>query len=78
MKQILLTLLCVFSFSVIVAQTNVKGTIKDNTGQGIPGASVIIKGTTSGGISDFDGNFSFTTIAIGKQTIQGIVGATSG
>ena len=29
MKHLLLTLLCVFSFSVIVAQTNIKGTIKD-------------------------------------------------
>tara|TARA_R110002126_G_scaffold291790_1_gene458442 strand:+ start:22653 stop:25325 length:2673 start_codon:yes stop_codon:yes gene_type:complete len=70
MKHLLLTLLCVFSFSVIAAQTNIKGTIKDNTGSGIPGASIIIKGTTSGGTSDFDGNFSFKTSAEGKQTIQ--------
>jgi len=65
-----LSLLCVFSFSVIAAQTNIKGTIKDNTGSGIPGASIIIKGTTSGATSDFDGNFSFSTPAEGEQTIQ--------
>lgn len=70
MKHLLLTLLCIFSFSVTAAQTNIKGTIKDNTGSGIPGASIIIKGTTSGGTSDFDGNFSFKTSAEGDQTIQ--------
>ena len=70
MKNLLLTLLCVFSFSVIAAQTNINGTIKDNTGSGIPGASIIIKGTTSGVTSDFDGNFSFKTSAEGEQTIQ--------
>ena len=70
MKHSLLTLLCVFSFSVIAAQTNIKGTIKDNTGEGIPGASIIIKGTTSGSTSDFDGNFSFTSSAVGEQSIQ--------
>lgn len=70
MKHFLLTLLCVFSFSVIAAQTNLKGTIKDNTGAGIPGASIVVTGTTSGGTSDFDGNFSFTTSAVGEQTIR--------
>ena len=58
------------SFSATYTQTKVKGTIKDATGGPIPSASIIIKGTTSGGTSDFDGNFSFTTTSTGEQTLQ--------
>ena len=36
----------------------VKGTVVDETGSPIPGASVYVKGTTNGTISDIDGNFS--------------------
>lgn len=34
------------------------GTIKDSAGESLPGASVLIKGTTQGVVSDLDGNFS--------------------
>jgi len=34
------------------------GTVTDNDGNPLPGASVIIKGTTKGSITDFDGNFT--------------------
>ncbi len=70
MKKILLTLTCIISISAMFAQTVVKGSVKDNLGNIIPNASVIIKGTTSGGSSDFDGNFNFTTKSTGKQTLQ--------
>ncbi|APZ45503.1 TonB-dependent receptor [Polaribacter reichenbachii] len=70
MKKILLTLICIIGFSAMQAQTVVKGSIKDTSGNPIPSASVIIKGTTSGGSSDFDGNFNFTTTSTGNQTLQ--------
>lgn len=41
------------------AQKNITGTVKDaNTQEPIIGAAVMLKGTTIGGITDFDGNFS--------------------
>ena len=40
----------------ISAQT-VKGTVKDNTGEPIIGATVKEKGTTNGTVTDVDGNF---------------------
>ncbi|MGB5817916.1 MAG: VIT domain-containing protein [Saonia sp.] len=36
----------------------VSGTILDSDGQPLPGANVVVKGTTNGTTADFDGNFS--------------------
>lgn len=36
----------------------VKGIVKDKTGEAVIGANVVVKGTTNGCITDFDGNFS--------------------
>lgn len=41
---------------VSAQQINVQGTVKDAVG-GVPGASVIVKGTTDGTIADIDGKF---------------------
>ncbi len=44
------------------AQTTVKGKVIDaGTGEGLISASVVVKGTTDGMVTDFDGNFEFTT-----------------
>ncbi|MET2986332.1 SusC/RagA family TonB-linked outer membrane protein [Aureibaculum conchae] len=43
--------------SFVYAQRTVTGTVNDASGP-LPGASVIIKGTTTGTTTDFDGNFS--------------------
>lgn len=54
--------LFVMLFSVIsFAQTTVKGTVTDNTGQPLPGANIIIEGTTTGTSTDFDGKYTITT-----------------
>ena len=37
----------------------VSGTVIDDLGLPLPGASIVEKGTTNGVVSDFDGNFSF-------------------
>ena len=47
--------------SVALAQSQVSGTVTDAAdGQAIPGASIIIKGTTSGTVTDANGNFTMT------------------
>ncbi len=60
MKTLLKFILLFFCTS-IYAQTTVKGNVIDVNGQPILGANVIIVGTSSGTITDFDGNFSFST-----------------
>ena len=59
MKTIL-SILMLFSCSLIYAQTTVTGSVVDDSGQPIPGANIIVTGTTTGTITDFDGNFSLT------------------
>lgn len=44
---------------IALAQTNtITGTVKDNAGMPIPGANVLIKNTSSGVQTDFDGKFA--------------------
>lgn len=54
--QIMMLMFCATTF----AQTTVTGTVTDDSGQPLPGANIIIDGTTTGTISDFDGNYSLT------------------
>lgn len=39
-------------------QSTITGTVNDNNGMPLPGANVLVKGTTNGTQTDFDGNFS--------------------
>lgn len=39
-------------------QFTVQGTVSDNTGAPIPGVTVLVKGTSKGTATDFDGNYS--------------------
>jgi len=43
---------------VIQDLVDVSGTILDDNGQPLPGASIVEKGTTNGAVSDFDGNYT--------------------
>ncbi len=46
--------------SEISFQGILQGTVMDDQNLPLPGASIVIKGTTDGVVSDFDGNFSIT------------------
>ena len=50
-------LFCVFSY----AQTTVTGSITDRNSQPLSGATVVIVGTSTGVVADFDGNYSITS-----------------
>ena len=51
-----------------------KGPVKDATGESVIGASVVVKGTTNGTITDFDGNFSLDGIKKGDVIVISYVG----
>ena len=62
MKRLNLIILCLFiGIGAAIAQTmKVKGTVTDEAGEPIVGASILVKGTTTGITTDFDGKFELT------------------
>jgi len=60
----LFVLICGLSFSSLRANslsnfaTTVSGTVTDETGESLIGVNILIKGTASGTVTDFDGNYT--------------------
>ena len=55
----------------------IKGRVTDQSGTSIPGASVVVKGTTTGVSTDSDGNFSIVLPTGAKSLIISFVGMKS-
>jgi len=55
-KNLLFVALLLISATVL-GQTKITGTVVDNTNEPLPGATVMVKGTTVGASTDFDGKF---------------------
>lgn len=59
--RLIAVILCAFFLCLVVEaqaqERTISGRITDESGEAIPGASVIVKGTSKGTISDFDGKF---------------------
>ena len=56
--SILLSTLCLFAY----AQKTITGAIVDSTDEPLIGANVLVKGTTNGTITDFDGKFTLKDV----------------
>jgi TonB-linked SusC/RagA family outer membrane protein len=57
----ILTLLLAFVVQLTFAQEKtISGTVVDETNMPLPGATVLIKGTTTGASTDFDGNYTIS------------------
>ena len=82
-KLLLLVLIFISGTSYLMAQSSVTGKVTDENGNGVPGANIIIKGTSSGTITDIDGNFSINTSSsdilivtyVGYSTQEIVVGS---
>ena len=55
---LLLSVMCFAAY----AQKTVTGTVKDATGEPMIGVNILVDGTTIGGITDFDGNFTIKDV----------------
>ena len=53
---------------------DVSGNVQDDTGFPIPGVNVIVKNTSKGAVSDFDGNFTIADIEIGTTLTFSFIG----
>ena len=62
MKQLvkLFSLFFIMTGLIGFAQNTVSGTVSDTEGLPLPGATVVVQGTSIGVTSDFDGNYSIT------------------
>lgn len=58
LRHLMSLALMVFCTSSVFAQKKVTGTVIDATGEPIIGATVMVKGTTTGTVTDFDGHFT--------------------
>ena len=71
------------SFSGIQAQNanskqkRITGTVRDITGEGLPGASIIIKGTKTGTTTDVNGRYSLTNVSPENTLVVTFVGMTT-
>lgn len=64
LRSVCFMLLIFLSMPFLSAQgLTVSGRITDKSGESIIGASVLVKGTTNGTITDFDGNFTIQNVA---------------
>lgn len=62
----------------VIQQGNIcKGVVKDETGESIIGASVLVKGTTNGTITDIDGNFTLSNLKKGDVIEVSYIGYKS-
>ena len=75
---ILLVFLLFAGLQVVLAQKTITGKVTSSQdGLGIPGATVLVKGTTQGIITDMDGAFKLTVPATATKLVVSVVGMKS-
>ena len=72
-KRFLLSFLTLMLCTIMYAQQEITGTVIDETGEGVIGATVMEKGTSNGTVTDFDGNFKLKVDA-GKTLVISYIG----
>lgn len=58
-------------------QKSLTGKVIDSSGVGLPGVSVVVKGTTTGTITDIDGNYSLNNVPANATLLFSFVGMRS-
>ena len=72
-KRFLLGMMLVFASTLTYAQTEITGTVVDETGEGVIGATIMEKGTSNGTVTDLDGNFTLK-VEPGKTLVITYIG----
>ena len=75
-KNSILSILLTFAFSISAYAQQITGSVSDDNGIPLPGASIVIQGSSQGTTTDFDGNFSIET-AQGSTLVFRYVGYES-
>ena len=70
----LVGILSLFQLSASAQQKTITGTVTGDDKASIPGASIVVKGTTIGTVTDFNGKFTLVIPATAKALIVSFVG----
>tara|TARA_R110001583_G_scaffold44521_1_gene141176 strand:+ start:6076 stop:9189 length:3114 start_codon:yes stop_codon:yes gene_type:complete len=78
MKSLLVSIFLSFACIGIYAQNyEIKGNVVDTNGMPLPGVTIVVKNTTIGASTDFDGNFSMSNVQNGETLIFSFMGYTT-
>ncbi|WP_299664941.1 TonB-dependent receptor [uncultured Polaribacter sp.] len=75
MKIAIIALLMICSQSILSQSKTVKGSVKNTSGELLPGVSILIKGTQRGTETDFDGLFTLDNVKPTDQLIFAYLGS---
>ena len=73
----LLFVVVFFISATVLGQTKITGIVVDETNQSLPGASVVVKGTTNGTSTDFDGKFTLRAESTSGTVVVSFIGYKS-
>ena len=74
LRRLMFLLLLFVCSSGAFAQSKVTGKVVDASGEPIIGASVMVKGTSNGVVTDLDGNYSISNVPAGASLNISYVG----
>lgn len=77
LRYFLIVMLVAFSFFAQAQQKTVRGSITDETGQPLPGVSIVVKGTTNGTITNMDGDYALENVFENATLVFSFVGMKS-
>ena len=69
-KKILFLFFVVFAATAYSQDVTITGTVTDANSEPLVGVNVLVKGTTTGAITDIDGNYTLTLNDLKKAVLQ--------
>ena len=76
-RQIILTPSDVTSLSAAMQQLKITGTVTDEKGNPLPGVTVLVKGTTTGSLTDAEGKYAISNVSSGTILVFSFIGMKS-
>ena len=76
-KKSIVLICLVFLNIALMAQVKVTGRVSDSNKEGIPGASIVVKGTSTGTVSDFEGNYTIDVPNANSTLVISFVGMST-
>lgn len=79
LMRFVLIITCLFSSGALSAQQQktINGTVSSSSGETLPGVSILVKGTTTGTITNIDGEFSLEVPGAAETLVFSFVGMTT-